>query len=78
MERKVELIHEKYMPETSIETLKAWLFVHVKTVEKIQSTEADYAASSVGAKRLRSSSNPVSVGLSSHRTVSPASSRRFV
>lgn len=55
------------MPETPKETLRAWLFVHTKTVEKIQSTEADIAANSVGAKRLRSASNPVSVGLSNHR-----------
>jgi len=66
-ERKTDLIHDKYMPDTPKETIKAWLFVHTKTVEKIQSSEANQAANSVGIKRLRSNSNPVSVGLSSHR-----------
>lgn len=67
MERRTNLIHDKFMPTVPKATIKAWLFVHTKTVEKIQSSEANNAAKSVGAKRLRSSSNPVSVGLSSHR-----------
>jgi len=60
-ERKAQLIHEQYMQDTPLETIKSWLFVHFKTVEKIQTSEAQHAAHSVGAKRLRSNSNPVSV-----------------
>lgn len=60
-ERKAQLIQEQYMRDTPLETIKSWLFVHFKTVEKIQTSEAQHAAHSVGAKRLRSNSNPVSV-----------------
>lgn len=54
------------MPNISKETIKAWLFVHTKTVEKIQSSEAHMAANSVGVKRIRANSNPPSI-MSIHR-----------
>ena len=64
-EKRAQLIQEQYMKETPLETIKSWLFVHFKTVERIQTSEVQNAAHSVGAKRLRAN-QPVSV-LSIHR-----------
>lgn len=60
-DKKIELIHQNHMPDTSKETITSWFFIHIKTIEKIQDEEANKAANSVGVKRQRACSNPTHI-----------------